>query len=162
MAATRVPPTRRRGTLALLVACLMMVATFAWAQPPARPLSDETAYQIASELRCVVCQNLSVADSPSEMAAQMRAIVRERLAAGDSPEQVREYFVQRYGEWILLAPRRQGLNLVVWGFPIAAVALGLVAVALLLRRWTRRPAAAPARVDAAMSERIRRELEGEP
>jgi cytochrome c-type biogenesis protein CcmH len=140
----------------------MMVATLAWAQPPARPLSDETAYQIASELRCVVCQNLSVADSPSEMAAQMRAIVRERLAAGDSPEQVREYFVQRYGEWILLAPRRRGFNLLVWGFPIAAVALGLVAVVLLLRRWTRRPAGDAPRVDAAMSERIRRELEGEP
>lgn len=139
----------------------MMVATLAWAQPPARPLSDETAYHIASELRCVVCQNLSVADSPSEMAAQMRAIVRERLAAGDSPEQVREYFVQRYGEWILLAPRRRGFNLLVWGFPIAAVALGLVVVALLLRRWTRHPAAAAPHVDAAMSERIRRELEGE-
>ena len=141
---------------------VLMVAGGAAAQPPARPVSDETAHQIASELRCVVCQNLSVADSPSEMAAQMRAIVRERLAAGDSPEQVREYFVARYGEWILLAPRRHGFNLVVWGFPVAAVALGLVAVALLLRRWTGRPPAAPVPVDAAMSERIRRELERGP
>ena len=148
--------------IASLVAVVVMMATLAWAQPPARPLSDEMAYQIASELRCVVCQNLSVADSPSEMAAQMRAIVRERLAAGDSPEQVREYFVARYGEWILLAPRRRGFNLVVWGVPIAAVALGLVVVAVLLRRWTQRPAAPPVRVDAAMSERIRHELEGEP
>jgi cytochrome c-type biogenesis protein CcmH len=95
------------------------------------------------------------------MAAQMRAIVRERLAAGDSPEQVREYFVARYGEWILLAPRRRGFNLLVWSFPIAAVALGLLAVTVLLRRWTRRPATPAAPIDAAMSERIRRELEGE-
>jgi cytochrome c-type biogenesis protein CcmH len=123
---------------------------------------DETAHQIASELRCVVCQNLSVADSPSEMAAQMRAIVRERLAAGDSPEQVREYFVQRYGEWILLAPRRRGFNLLVWGFPIAAVALGLVAVGVWLSRSTRRAAVVPAPVDATMRERIRAELEREP
>lgn len=136
-----------------------MLTAVAGAQPPAQPVSDAVAYQIASELRCVVCQNLSVADSPSEMAAQMRAIVRERLAAGDSPEQVREYFVARYGEWILLAPRRRGFNLLVWGFPIAAVALGLVVVALLLRRWTRRPAVARVAVDPAMSERIRRELE---
>jgi len=148
-------------TLALVVG-LLLVATLASAQPPARPVSDETAHRIASELRCVVCQNLSVADSPSEMAAQMRAIVRARLAAGDSPEQVREYFVQRYGEWILLAPRRQGFNLVVWGFPVAAVALGLLAVAFRLRRWTRHAGATPARVDTAMSERIRRELEREP
>jgi len=141
---------------------LLMLAGVARAQPPAKPVSDATAHQIASELRCVVCQNLSVADSPSEMAAQMRAIVRERLAAGDTPERVREYFVARYGEWILLSPRRRGFNLVVWGFPIAAVAVGLVAVVVLLRRWTRRPAPAPARIDAAMSERIRRELEGGP
>jgi cytochrome c-type biogenesis protein CcmH len=142
-----------------LVAGILLIASLAEAQPPAQPVSDATAHQIASELRCVVCQNLSVADSPSEMAAQMRAIVRERLAAGDSPEQVREYFVARYGEWILLAPRRRGFNLLVWGFPIAAVVVGLVVVAALLRRWTRRPAPAPAGVDPAMSERIRRELE---
>jgi cytochrome c-type biogenesis protein CcmH len=141
---------------------MLMLAAVAGAQPPAKPVSDATAHEIASELRCVVCQNLSVADSPSEMAAQMRAIVRERLAAGDSPEQVREYFVARYGEWILLAPRRRGFNLLVWGFPIAAVVVGLVAVAALLRRWTRRPAAAPAPIDAAMSERIRREVERGP
>ena len=141
---------------------VMMLAAVAGAQPPARPVSDAVAYQIASELRCVVCQNLSVADSPSEMAAQMRAIVRERLAAGDSPEQVREYFVERYGEWILLAPRRRGFNLVVWGFPIVAVVVGLVVVGALLRRWTRRPVATPVGVDAAMSERIRRELERGP
>jgi cytochrome c-type biogenesis protein CcmH len=139
-----------------------MLVAVAAAQPPAKPVSDAAAHEIASELRCVVCQNLSVADSPSEMAAQMRAIVRERLAAGDTPEQVREYFVARYGEWILLAPRRHGFNLLVWGFPIAAVVVGLVAVAALLRRWTRRPAATPARIDAAMSERIRRELERGP
>jgi cytochrome c-type biogenesis protein CcmH len=147
-----------------LACALALVATAALAQPPARPVAvdDATAYRIASELRCVVCQNLSVADSPSEMAAQMRAIVRERLAAGDSPEQVREYFVQRYGEWILLAPRRQGFNLVVWAMPAVGVALGLAVLAVLLRRWTqRRPRLVPAAVDPVMSERIRRELERE-
>jgi cytochrome c-type biogenesis protein CcmH len=161
-AATRVPVTRRRWRIAALVCGWLVSAALAGAQPPARPVSDAIAHEIASELRCVVCQNLSVADSPSEMAQQMRAIVRERLAAGDSPEQVREYFVERYGEWILLKPRRRGFNLLVWGFPIVAVTLGLVAVAVLLRRWTRQPSPAPVRVDAAMSERIRRELEREP
>jgi cytochrome c-type biogenesis protein CcmH len=127
---------------------------------PATSVSEETVRDVAAQLRCVVCQNLSVADSPSEMAAQMRAIVRERLEAGETPEQVREYFVARYGEWILLAPRRSGFNLLVWGFPLAAVAVGFAVVALLLRRWTRRRrvAAAPAAVDPAMRERIRREL----
>ena len=126
----------------------------------AAQVSEDDVREVAAQLRCVVCQNLSVADSPSEMAGQMRAIVRERLEAGETPAQVREYFVARYGEWILLAPRRAGFNLLVWGFPLAAISVGFVVVALLLRRWTRRRRdVPPAAVDPAMSERIRRELE---
>ena len=119
-------------------------------------------HEVAAQLRCVVCQNLSVADSPSEMASQMRAIVRERLAAGDSPAQVRQYFVDRYGEWILLAPPRRGFTLLVWLAPLVAVVVGVVIVALRISGWTapRRPTPPP--VDAAMRERIRRELEREP
>ncbi len=64
---------------------------------PAPDLDDQTR-AIATELRCVVCQNLSVADSPSEMAQQMRAIVREQLQAGKSPEQIKDFFVSKYGE----------------------------------------------------------------
>jgi len=134
------------------------------AQVPARHVDEERVYEIASQLRCVVCQNLSVADSPSEMASQMRAVVRERLAAGESPDQVRQYFVDRYGEWILLAPRREGFNWLVWAFPVVAVTVGLALAGLLLRRWTRvaaRREAAPAAVGESMSERIRRELEAE-
>jgi cytochrome c-type biogenesis protein CcmH len=124
-------------------------------------VNDQAVHEVAAQLRCVVCQNLSVADSPSEMANQMRSIVRERLAAGESPEQVVQYFVERYGEWILLAPPRRGFTLLVWLFPVVAVGGGLVVAGLLLRRWTRRstgPAPPPA-IDPAMSERIRRELE---
>ena len=133
-------------------------------QQPAKHATEQTVYEVASQLRCVVCQNLSVADSPSEMAGQMRAIVRDRLAAGESPEQVRQYFVDRYGEWILLAPRRRGFTLVVWGVPVAAVIIGLAVTILLLRRWTRagRARAVPPAVDATMSARIRRELGDEP
>jgi cytochrome c-type biogenesis protein CcmH len=154
-----VPPSVVRAVAIALVA----LASLAGAAG-ATHVSEQTVHDVAAELRCVVCQNLSVADSPSEMAAQMRAIVRERLEAGDTPEEVREYFVARYGEWILLAPRRAGFNLLVWGFPVAAMVVGLAIVAVLLRRWTRRrrTAAAPPAVDAAMSERIRRELEAEP
>jgi cytochrome c-type biogenesis protein CcmH len=93
------------------------------------------------------------------MAGQMRAVIRERLATGEPPERVVQYFVEKYGEWILLEPRRQGFTLLVWVLPPIAVVAGLALVAILLARWTRRPAgtAAPP-VDAAMSERIRREM----
>jgi cytochrome c-type biogenesis protein CcmH len=149
----------------MLLALVMALAAPATAQQPATPVNDRTAHEVASQLRCVVCQNLSVADSPSEMATQMRVIVRERLAAGDRPDQVIQYFVDRYGEWILLAPRRHGFTLLVWLFPVVVVIVGLGATVLVVRRWTRRAnveRARPAAVDPSMRERIRREMETEP
>ena len=146
----------------LMALCLLLGAWPSPAQPPSRPVDEQQVYEVATELRCVVCQNLSVADSPSEMANQMRAIVREHLAAGETPAQVRQYFVERYGDWILLAPPRRGFTLLVWLAPLVAVVVGLALVALLVRRWTGRRRPTPPPVDAAMSERIRRELEREP
>ena len=161
MALSRIP-----GALALALAvALASGVPPAAAQQAATHVTERTVYEVSAQLRCVVCQNLSVADSPSEMANQMRGIVRERLAAGETPEQVVQYFVDKYGDWILLSPRRAGFTLLVWLAPAVAVAVGLVIVALVLRRWTRRgaaAAAAPPPPDAAMSERIRRELEAEP
>ena len=126
-------------------------------------VSETEVQAIASQLRCVVCQNLSVADSPSDMARQMRDLIRERLAAGDTPAQVETYFVQRYGEWVLLAPPARGLNIVLWLAPFAAVAGGLVLVLSLARRWRRRPAtpdpAAVPSVGPRDRERIAAELE---
>lgn len=147
-----------------LVALTLVLAAPALAQLPATNVDDTKLYEVASHLRCVVCQNLSVADSPSEMALQMRGIVRERLAAGESPEQVVQYFVDKYGEWILLSPRRHGFNWLVWLAPAAAVTIGLAIFAMVVRRWTRRRArttAAPVAIDPAMRERIRREMDME-
>src|SRR2546428_3634719 len=149
-----------RGLFGITVILLLTSATVL-AQQPAAPISEQAVHDVASQLRCVVCQNLSVADSPSEMANQMRAVVRARLAAGERPEQVIQYFVDKYGEWILLAPRREGFNLLVWLMPGIAVAVGLAIVGILVTRWTRRrpSAAAAAPPTDAMRERIRREME---
>ena len=149
----------------VLLAALALTGSTAWpgAAQTARSVNEQVVYDIAAQLRCVVCQNLSVADSPSEMAGQMRAIIRERLAAGESPAEVERYFVDRYGEWILLAPPRRGFNLLVWLLPFVAVGVGLAAAAALIWRWTHRRRGVrppPVAVDAAMSERIRREVEG--
>jgi cytochrome c-type biogenesis protein CcmH len=127
----------------------------------AAPVNEDTVRQIAEQLRCVVCQNLSVADSPSETANQMRDIVRERLAMGETPEQVKAYFVEKYGIWILLAPPKQGFTLLVWVLPFVGLLLGLGVVALVLRRWTRRARSgieAPPALDEITRERIRREM----
>jgi len=137
------------------LACLLALSA------KAATVDENTVREIAAELRCVVCQSLSVADSPSETAHQMREIVRERLAAGDTPEQVKAYFVEKYGLWILLSPPRQGFNLLVWVLPFAALGAGIVLVGVLVRRWSRRPRAAapgPSPVDEATRARISREI----
>ncbi len=122
---------------------------------------DDQARVVAAELRCPVCQNLSVADSPSEMAGQMRAVIRERLQAGQSPDAIIAYFTEKYGEWILLSPKAGGFNLIVWLLPGAATLAGLVGVGWTARRWLRRTSAIP---EAARDEddpylrRVREEL----
>jgi len=127
--------------------------------PAATKVDEQTVHEVASQLRCVVCQNLSVADSPSETAKQMRAIVRERLAAGDSPEQVLAYFVEKYGDWILLSPPKSGFPLLVWVVPFVGLGIGLVLVAVVVRRWSRKPqGAGPPQLDPAVRERIHREM----
>jgi cytochrome c-type biogenesis protein CcmH len=143
-----------RGLAGVLATLLLLAGAAA-----AVPVDETTVHDVAAQLRCVVCQSLSVADSPSETASQMRGIIRERLAAGESPAEVRAYFVEKYGEWILLAPPKSGFNLLVWVVPFAGLGLGLVLVAVVLRRWSRKiPPGAPAGVDPALRERIRREM----
>ena len=155
--------TGRRTRLTALVLAALLAGAARGAPAPARVVSESEVHEVAGGLLCVVCQNLSVADSPSEMARQMRAIVRERLEAGESPGEVVQYFVDRYGEWILLSPRRSGFNLLVWAAPLVAVAVGLAIVSVLVRRWAREPASSGTAlpVDPAMRERIRRETEAE-
>jgi cytochrome c-type biogenesis protein CcmH len=106
---------------------------------------------LARQLRCPVCQGLSVADSPSESASQMRAEAERLLAEGYSPEQIIGYFESTYGEFVRLVPRARGLNLLVWLAPGAALGLG----ALLIVRYVRRGApTGPAGSAATPSEQL--------
>ena len=91
---------------------------------------------VASTLRCPVCQGESLQDSPSDLARQMRDVVRDKLRAGETPDEVRAYFVSRYGEWILLEPTMKGLNILLYVIPGLLVVGGLVLVAFLVRRWS--------------------------
>jgi cytochrome c-type biogenesis protein CcmH len=97
---------------------------------------DAQVAAVASTLRCPVCQGESIQDSPSELAAEMRLVVRDKLRAGKTPEEIRAYFVSRYGEWILLEPKMTGLNILLYVFPVLLVIGGLVVVGILVRRWT--------------------------
>lgn len=156
------------ATIALLLGLLQapVVAPIAWAEEPAEasaPMKDEDAgkplpdpplleppsaevteartQSLAGQLRCPVCQGLSVAASPSEAARAMRDRVHELVGLGYSDEQIVDYFVGRYGTWVLLAPPRQGFTWLLWAGPGVAVAGGLLWV---LSRAKSKPAAAPA------------------
>ena len=107
------------------------------ASPIGDAVLERRTSEVASELRCPVCQGVSVEDSPTELARQMRDVVREQLAAGRSPDEVRAYFVDKYGEWILLKPKASGFNLVVYVLPWLVVVAGIFVVIFAVRRWTR-------------------------
>lgn len=102
---------------------------------------------VASQLRCPVCQGLSIQDSPSELAQSMRSLVRDQLAQGKSPDQVKAYFVSKYGEWILLTPAPHGFNLLAYAVPILIVLGGGAFIALAVRRWTNPAPESPSTTD---------------
>lgn len=91
---------------------------------------------VAATLRCPVCQGESIQDSPAELAQQMRAVVRDRLRAGQTPDEIKAYFVSKYGEWILLEPTMTGLNILLYVLPVLLVVGGIALVVVLVRRWT--------------------------
>lgn len=103
----------------------------------AEPIDDEVR-RIARQLRCPICESVSVADSPSDLAAQMRAVIRKKLEAGESEQAIIDYFVQAYGDSVLLEPPRRGLGWAIWLGPLIALAVGALLLAWLLRTWLRR------------------------
>jgi len=136
----------------------VLAAGQAVAAPAPSQAIDDRVREIASDLRCVVCQNLSVADSPSDLAKEMRNLVRELVEQGKSRQEIEAYFVSRYGEYVLLAPPKQGFNLLVWVLPFLALVLGAGGVYLVARRWAARTAEEPPPADPEYLERVQREL----
>jgi cytochrome c-type biogenesis protein CcmH len=116
------------------------------------PLLDQRSAEIAGLLRCPVCQGLSIADSPSEMAINMKGQVRELLSRGYTQEQILKYFELSYGQFVLLKPKFQGVNTLVWILPILALVIGAVIVVTKVKKLEAAPVAAakteePAEVD---------------
>ena len=112
--------------------------------PRPAPLADTElealTRDISKQLRCPVCQGESIQDSPASLAQEMKALVREQLAAGRTPDQVKAYFVARYGDWILLQPPARGLNTLLYALPVLVVIAGLLTIAVAVKKWRRAPA----------------------
>jgi cytochrome c-type biogenesis protein CcmH len=118
------------------------------------PALETRARTLSRELRCLVCQNQSIDDSDADLARDLRLLVRERLTAGDSDEQVMDFLVARYGEFVLLRPRFAWHNAVLWLTPVAALLAGGLAVFLALRRRRAAPAAAVEPLSAEEERRL--------
>jgi len=137
------------------VLCCFLFATpaFAVSDPAellADPAQEQRAEALGHQLRCLVCQNESVEESNADLARDLRRIIRQRVVAGDSDQQVMDWMVARYGNFVRLRPPFNAMTLVLWGAPLIAVLAGLAA-ALIARR--RRPAA-PAPLSDAERQRL--------
>jgi len=130
---------------ALLLSAALLVATPTVAVQPDEILDDPAlearARSLSEGLRCLVCRNENIDESNADLARDLRILVRERLVAGDSDEEVIQYLVDRYGEYVLLKPPATGANLVLW---IAGPGMLLLAggIAIFYLR-SRRQAAEP-------------------
>lgn len=100
----------------------------------ADPNLEARARALSAELRCMVCQNQSIDDSNADLAKDLRLLVRERLKAGDTDEQVLDYLVSRYGEFVLLKPRLSGHTLLLWAMPLLLLVVGGVFLARQMAR----------------------------
>lgn len=142
----------------IALALALALATPAAAVLPDEMLPDATqearARALSKDLRCVVCQNQSIDDSDAPLARDLRMLVREQIAKGRSDSEVRDYVVERYGNFVLLKPPFEGDTLLLWAGPFAVLLLGAAGLIVWQRR---RPAMTP---DAApLSEAERAELD---
>ena len=131
---------RRLAAGVLLLVCLLAFAParLAWAVDPVR-LSDpalQARYEVLiHELRCVQCENNSLADSDASIAADLRHQIRDMLAAGKSDQDIKAYLVSRYSEFILFRPEFSWRNAWLWGLPVFLLILGFaIAVRVIQQR----------------------------
>jgi cytochrome c-type biogenesis protein CcmH len=111
------------------------------------PALEDRAREISKGLRCVVCQNESIDESNADMARDMRILVRDRLLEGDSNEDVKQYLVDRYGDYVLLRPPFKPTTYVLWFGPALILIGGVLAVVFTYRRKAAAPAAPPPLTD---------------
>ena len=150
-----------RAARSLVALGLLVTAAPAHAVEPEEMLKDPAlearARTVSTELRCLVCQNESIDESHAPLAHDIRVLVRQRLEAGDTNQQVVDYLVSRYGQFILLKPPFEPQTLLLWGTPLLVIVAGVTAIAFAARR---RPARDPARPLSEVEQRKLDELLG--
>ena len=146
-----------------LLTIVALLAAAGWAYPKeaapaaADPLLEQRVMAIAAELRCLVCQNQTIADSNAELAADLRNQVREKIRQGQSDGEILDFMVARYGDFVLYRPPFKATTLLLWLGPLLLLAAGL---AILFRRLARPRPAGGVEITASERERARQLLAG--
>ena len=156
---------RQRRTLAGMLIFFLLaggIPSAAWGEAVDEETLMSQIREVSKHLRCTVCQSESVWESNSLLARQMREIIRERLIQGQTPEEIKDYFFSRYGDYILLEPRKSGMNWLLWVGPFVLLAVGGAVLYRRLRQWAAQTSAAePEGAPEPISDRNRRRIEEE-
>ena len=123
------------------------------------PVLEQRARKLSAGLRCMVCQNQSIDDSDAELARDLRVLVRERLVAGATDEEVIDYVVSRYGEFVLLQPRVSARNAILWATPVVLLVIGGTFLFVRGRKRVAKPA--PAALTPEEEQKLREILGGD-
>jgi cytochrome c-type biogenesis protein CcmH len=138
------PEVISKAFVALLLALCAAQATAKEAAPEAAdPALEARMTRITAELRCLVCQNQTIADSQADLAVDLRQQVREKLGQGMSEREVADYLVQRYGDFVLYRPPVKPATWLLWGGPLLLLAAGIIALGLRLLRPRAQDALSP-------------------
>ena len=136
----------RKLTVALVVTALASGPVLADSRIGAAPLAnvqladpeqEKAAKHLMETIRCLVCQGQSIADSDAELAGDMRSLIRERIQKGEKPEAIRNWLVERYGDWVVYAPPARGSALALWLLPLLLLAVGGFVAGGRIRRRSR-------------------------
>ena len=138
----RSPWSPLRGAMFIVIGVVVLLAAL-WSYmlltASTHQTLDQRVYNVASQLKCPVCQGESVADSPSGIAQQMRGVIRRQLQSGKSEQEEIQYFVSNYGEQIAWSPPWQGFSLLAWLVPIGLLIGGALWMFFTLRNWRTSP-----------------------
>jgi cytochrome c-type biogenesis protein CcmH len=146
---------RRWGPwVALGIVVAIALAVVLW--PSGERSSAARAHDLETEFKCPECRGLSVADSQAPTSRAIRADIKRRIAAGESDERIRQTYIDKYGDSILLAPQDSGVSLLVWILPVVVLALGATGIVFALRRNRDEPHLHATEADERLVEREHR------
>jgi len=145
---------RKLVWVGLAVLAVLVLAVALWPSGGTPTVRARTR-SLASELRCVDCEGLSVAESSTASARQTRRDIEARIRRGQSDQDIRQVYVDRFGESILLKPSSSGIGVVVWALPVIVLVVGAGGLVLALRRWGRQPRLVATDADEALVAQAR-------